>query len=126
MRYFIVIIALGISLFAGEIRYEHHFDQALQKAKVDDKKVLMLYSAEWCPECNYMKEIVFKEKEVSEYIERHFVVLSLDIQKDDLPKGFDYIGIPTFFIIDKAGKEKNRIVGGDKAAKFLKKLKEME
>jgi thioredoxin-related protein len=126
MKSLIILIALGISLISGEIRYEHHFDQALQKAKTLDKKVLMLYSAAWCPECNYMKEVVFNENEVSEYIEQHFVVLILDIQKDDLPKEFDYIGIPTFFIIDKEGKEKNRIVGGDKAAKFLKRLKEME
>lgn len=83
----------------------------------------MIYSATWCPECNYMKEVVFKDQKVVDYIEKHFVVLSLNIQKDRLPKGFDYPGIPTFFILDQHGRERGKIIGGSKAGKFLQKLK---
>jgi len=123
MRYLVIICALSILLFANEIQFEHDFNQALQKAKSQNKEVMMMYSAPWCPECDYMKEVVFKDQEVKQYIQKHFIVLSLDIQKDRLPEGFDYMGIPTFFIIDQNGKEKNRIVGGNKADKFLKSLK---
>jgi len=86
----------------------------------------MMYSAVWCPECNYMKDVVFKDKKVADYIQKHFIVLTLDIQKDKLPKGFEYIGIPTFFFIDKNAQETNKIIGGDKASKFLKKLKALK
>ena len=83
----------------------------------------MIYSAVWCPECNYMKEVVFKNKKVSTYMEERFIILSLDIQKDNLPKGFKYPGIPVFFFLDKNAKEKNKIIGGSKADIFLQKLK---
>jgi hypothetical protein len=43
-----------------------------------------------------MKEVVFKNKKVSIYIEERFIILSLDVQKDNLPKGFEYPGIPVF------------------------------
>lgn len=121
----ITIIALGISLIAGELPMEHHFSTALEKAKHQHKNVLMMYSAAWCPECNYMKDVVFKNQEVSDYLQSHFIVLNLDTQKDPLPKGFDYIGIPTFFLLDNNGTEKSRIIGGSKAAKFLKRLKQL-
>ncbi|RRS30173.1 MAG: hypothetical protein P794_08125 [Epsilonproteobacteria bacterium (ex Lamellibrachia satsuma)] len=126
MRYLIIMITLGIALIAGELHFEHDFHKALQKAKSQNKEVMMMYSATWCPECNYMKEVVFKNKEVADYIQKHFIVLSLDIQKDTLPKGFDYIGIPTFFFIGEDAKEKNKIIGGDKPDKFLKSLKELK
>ena len=123
MKYSIIISILSIVLFAGEIQFEHDLTKALQKAKSQHKEVMMMYSATYCPECNYMKEVVFKNREVAAYIQKHFIVLSLDIQKDKLPDGFDFIGIPTFFFIDENATEKNRIVGGDKADKFLKSLK---
>jgi thioredoxin-related protein len=126
MRYLILIFALGISLIASDLQFEHDFNTALQKAKNQKKEVMMMYSAPWCPECNYMKEVVFKNKEVSEYIQKHFIVLSLDVQKDTLPDGFNFPGIPAFFFLDENAKEKNKIIGGDKADKFLKSLKALK
>jgi len=115
-----------VALFANELQYEHNFNKALQKAEKQNKEVMMMYSATWCPECNYMKEVVFKNKKVSEYIQEHFVVLTLDIQKDKLPEGFNFIGIPTFFFIDKNAKEKDKIIGGSKANIFLQNLKALK
>lgn len=123
MRYIVFIIALSISLLASDFQIEYSYNTALQKAQKEDKDVMMMYSAVWCPECNYMKEVVFKEKELSSYIQKKYIVLFLDIQKDKLPEGFNYIGIPTFFFIDKNGQEKNKFIGGEKANKFLTKLK---
>ena len=123
MKHLILLVSLGVFLLATELQTKSKFDDALQKAKNQNKDIMMMYSAVWCPECEYMKEIVLKDEEVLSYIEKRYIVLTLDIQKDKLPKGYDYIGIPTFFFIDKNGKEKNTILGGDKPTKFLKKLK---
>ena len=71
-------------------------------------------------------KVVFENKEVSEYIQKHFIVLSLDVQKDTLPDGFNFPGIPAFFFLDENAKEKNKITGGDKADKFLKSLKALK
>ena len=126
MRSLILIFISVFTLSANGLHYEHDFGQALQKAKQQHKEVMMMYSAVWCPECNYMKEVVFKDKHVADYVQKHYVVLMLDIQKDTLPEGFEYEGIPTFFFIDKSAKEKGRIIGGSKADIFLKKLKAVQ
>jgi thiol:disulfide interchange protein len=73
-----------------------------------------------------MKDIVFKDEKVLDYIQKHYVVLALDIQKDTLPEGFKYIGIPTFFFLNKDAKEKNQIIGGSKVNIFLQKLKALK
>jgi len=123
VKFLIFVFIFVISSLAHSLQYEHDFNKALQKAKHQNKEIMMMYSAVWCPECNYMKDVVFKNKKVSDYIQKHFIVLTLDIQKDKLPKGFNYIGIPTFFFIDKSAKQKHKIIGGDRADRFLKKLK---
>ncbi len=88
MKFLLLIFVLGMSMFAQGLHYEHEFNKALQKARGQNKKIMMMYSAVWCPECNYMKDIVFKDQKVVDYIQKHFIVLTLDIQKDKLPKGF--------------------------------------
>jgi len=126
MRNLILVIIFAISLQASQLHFEHNYKTALQKAKIQNKEVMMMYSTKWCPECNYMKDVVFKDAKVSKYMQKHFVLLSLDIQNDKLPKGFEYIGIPTYFFIKDGTKLSGKIVGGDKADKFLKKLKDIK
>ncbi len=125
-RYLVLLFVSTAVLFANGLHFEHNFDKAMQKAQNQNKEVMMMYSATWCPECNYVKEVVFKDKRVIKYINKHFVLLGLDIQKDKLPKGFNYMGIPTFFFINKDKKQTGEIVGGDKAGKFLKELKDLK
>ena len=110
-------------VLANNLTIENNLITALSKAKKQNKLVLMMYSAEWCPECEYMKEVVFKDSKVNKYLQKNYIILILDVQKDKLPKGFTHVGIPVFFIIDRNGKELHKIIGGSKADKFLKKLK---
>ena len=126
MKSLLLFIAFTLVLFASELQYEHNFNKAVEKANKQNKEVMMMYSAVWCPECNYMKDIVFKDEKVLDYIQKHYIVLALDIQKDTLPEGFKYIGIPTFFFLNKDAKEKNQIIGGSKVNIFLQKLKALK
>ena len=126
MRTVILFVLIGVALFASDLSIEHNFNKALDKAKIENKDVMMMYSATWCPECNYMKDVVFHDKKVSAYIQNHYIVLVLDIQKDKLPSGFSYEGIPTFFFFNAEEKEKKKLVGGSKATSFLKDLKARE
>lgn len=123
MKSVLLLILCTLAVFANTLTFEHDFTQAQKKAKKEHKQVMMMYSAVWCPECNYMKEVVFKNQDVVSYIQKHYVVLTLDVQKDTLPEGFDYPGIPVFFFLDDKAKEKNKIIGGSKANIFLQKLK---
>jgi len=126
MKLFISFFMFFTLLFGGQLSYEHSYKAAVQKATQEKKKIMMIYSAPWCPECNYMKDVAFNEPKLNSYLQNNFVLLSLNIDKDELPKGFDYVGIPTFFILDSNEKRVGKLVGGDKSQKFLERLKEIE
>ena len=70
-----------------------------------------------------MKQVVFPQKKVISFLSSHFVPVVLDIQTDKLPKGFGYIGVPTFYIISSKGKKIGMILGGSSAERFIAKLK---
>ncbi len=119
--YFLIVsYVLGM-----QIEDDPTFKLIYQQKQNSNKIVLMLYSAKTCPQCSYMKEKVFKDKEVKKFMDTHFVILEKDINKDDLPNKFEYFGIPTMFFIDREGKQIGKIVGSSRAKQFLEQLKKV-
>jgi thiol:disulfide interchange protein len=82
----------------------------------------MIYTADDCPECAYMKQKVFHDKTVEPFLNRHFVVMEKNVHRSSLPDGYDYFGIPTMFFIDKAGVNKETLVGSKRPKPFLEAL----
>jgi len=120
-----LILLLATSAFGITIEDDPTFKKIFEKGQNSDKLVLMMYSAESCPQCAYMKEKVFKDSNVHAFLQKHFVVLEKDVHRDDLPSSFDYFGIPTIFFVDKDGKMRGKFVGSSRAAPFLKELEQI-
>ncbi len=70
-----------------------------------------------------MKQVVFPQKKVMNFLSRNFIPVDLEISHDTLPKGFKFIGIPTFFIVNQNGKQIGMLIGGMRSNIFLNKLK---
>lgn len=100
-------------------------DAAFVQAAASGKTVLMLYSTKGCPECAYMKEKVFTAPEVAQRLKRHFVIIEKDINRDDLPEGFAYIGIPTLFALRSDGSLIDTVVGSRRAGVFAQILDDL-
>lgn len=126
MKKLLFIVLFATALVADNLEVLHSFNDAVAQSKKRHKPIMMLYSAIWCPECNYMKEVVFQDSAVQSYLREHFIVLALDTQKDTLPQGFDYDGIPTFFFFTPGQKAVQKIIGGSKAPDFLNQLKAIQ
>lgn len=110
-------------LFAGNIQNDEQFKTAVTSMGKADKRVLMIYTTDDCPECAYMKKKVFHDPKVEGYLNMNYVIVEKNVHRDKLPDGFDYFGIPTMFFVDKAGSKKETIVGSKKAPEFLKELR---
>ncbi|MFA6189004.1 MAG: thioredoxin fold domain-containing protein [Sulfuricurvum sp.] len=117
-----LIVLFSSFLHAAPIQSDKEFQQAIKKMGNDDKLVLMIYTADDCPECAYMKQKVFHDKAVEPFLNRHFVVMEKNVHRSSLPDGYDYFGIPTMFFIDKAGVNKETLVGSKRPKPFLEAL----
>lgn len=125
-KFLVVWILLFSVALANELKTVYSYQNALYKAKKDDKLVLVMMSYKGCPVCDYMKDIVFERPAVLDYLNEHYYVVIKDIERDHYPQRFASIDSPTFFFIDpKTEKEViEKKVGGFRPDKFLSILKE--
>lgn len=117
----LTFISFGLS---AELNWLHDFEEGKKLAKQKNIPILVMYSTEGCPECQYMKKKVFKDEQISKKMDSSFVLVTLDIHKDKLP--FEFMGIPTFFFTKPDGTLIEKKVGGSREKEFLAKLNEVK
>lgn len=123
MKFLIFYWLMVLNLYGVSLQNDAQFKEAVDGIGHEEKWVLMIYTTEDCPECAYMKQKVFHDKEVEPYLNRHFVVIEKNVHKSKLPEGYDFFGIPTMFFIDKAGNKKETMIGSKRPKPFLAELR---
>jgi len=103
------------------------FQNALQKAKKDNKLLFVNVYADWCGACKLLKENTFKSKDVADAVNSHFISLDINAEKGegiDISQKYEVTAHPLILIIDGNGKVKKRILGYKKDAQLLSELNE--
>ncbi|RME93663.1 MAG: thioredoxin family protein [Verrucomicrobia bacterium] len=120
----LAVAALATSVSAGELKWLTSMDEALAKAKKENKLVLMDFTgSDWCFFCIKLEKEVFSTREFQEYAAKNLVLLKLDFpRKKKLPaeqekanralmEKYKVRGFPTLVILSPEGKELDRKVG---------------
>lgn len=124
-KIFLAILLLSSSLFA-EMDWAPSYAQGLAQAKKEQKPVMLMFSTKTCKMCNYMKNTVYENEEVGEYIKNFFIPIEIDIQSHPDKYGYQVFGTPTYYFLSSEGKQIGRMmVGGASPEGFLQKLKEV-
>lgn len=119
----ISIILFGSLLFgAAAPKFFHDFDSGLKEAQKEDKMIMLMIHTKGCPECAYMKEVVFTQDATSKFMNDNFINVALDFKTDKIPSKFIRIGVPTFYITDKDGNIITQQIGATRGNRFLKIL----
>ena len=79
------------------------YEEAIAVAKRSDRKVLIVFGAEWCSWCKKLDKETIRNREVNKAIaEGNVINIHVDVdQRKDLAKKFSVRGIPAYVIIDK-------------------------
>ncbi len=100
---------------------------ALKSASKQDKMLMLMFSADWCAPCNYMKEYVFTNKQISEFYNANFVSVYLDADKNKqfIEQVREQVGnvnaLPSFLFFDKDKYFVYHFEGSQTTSDFLKK-----
>ena len=98
----------GIQFFKGT------FQEALEKAKTENKPVFLDIYATWCGPCKMLKKHTFSDKEVGDYYNTNFINIAIDGETKEgreLANNYRVQGYPTLLILDKSGKQVAKQVG---------------
>lgn len=122
----ITLLMLSLTVFGQGVNFEHlTFDEALAKAKAENKLIFMDGYTSWCGPCKYMSEKVFTQEKAGEYFNPKFVCVKFDMEKGEGPalaKRFEVRAYPTFLIIRPDGSVQHKIVGGGELENFISRV----
>lgn len=99
-----------------------NWEQALAKAKSENKPILAVFSAEWCGPCQMMIKEVYPKPDFRKMIESWVPVYLDDAQDPKTHEKFQIEGYPTFVMLSSEGVEEDRFVGGMMEQEFIKRV----
>jgi thioredoxin-related protein len=81
------------------------YDEGRQRGLDENKKVFLVFKADWCHYCALMDKETFHNPTVIAYVNRHFVPIRVDTDKNrDLASKFHVRGLPSTLFISESGK----------------------
>jgi thioredoxin-related protein len=101
------------------------YEKALESAKDTNKIIMVMLGRGSCSVCRYMKTVVFHDKNVIKKLQPKFISVYLELDFDDVPEEFTYVGTPTFYFVDKNEKILYHFNGGKTVPSFLQALDEV-
>lgn len=121
---FFALLSISISVSAQGIDFfKGTWKEALAEAKAQDKMLFVDAYTTWCGPCKRMSKMVFTQKSVGDFFNKHFVSIKLDMEKKDgksFRKKYPVSAYPTLYYLRSNGKSIKKIVGGRDAAKLVK------
>ena len=101
-----------------------NFEKGVKVAEQKSKLVLIYFYSNHCPYCHHVEEFVFGDKDVEEFLNKNFVVISIDYEEDEeLSDKFKVFGTPYFVVFDpETGKVLKKIFGSIPKEQFLSLL----
>ncbi|MCQ4872973.1 thioredoxin family protein [Butyricimonas paravirosa] len=127
MLCWVVLCSLQLCAQDEGVRFQGlAFQEALNKAKAENKLVFMDCYTSWCGPCKYMLNTVFVLPEIGAFFNDQFVNVKYDMEKGEGPwlRGkFHVNSYPTFLILRPDGTLQHRIVGSRPAKDFLECVK---
>ncbi|MCR8666551.1 thioredoxin family protein [Aestuariibaculum sp. M13] len=102
-----VIFLIGfLNLSAQGIEFQHiSLEEALEKAKSEDKLVFIDFYTTWCAPCKSMAKNVFTLPEVGAVYNKEYINIKLDAEKEGLPAAKKYLvnSYPTYVYLNSNG-----------------------
>ncbi|MDT7891270.1 MAG: DUF255 domain-containing protein [Thermoproteota archaeon] len=110
---------------AWKIKWNSWSKEAFEKAKRENKLVLLSLAGVWCHWCHVMDETTYSDEEIISLINENFIPIRVDVdERPDISERYNFGGFPTFAFLTHEG---DVITGGTYVppAQFKEIVKEM-
>jgi thioredoxin-related protein len=98
------------------------YEKAMVIAKKKSQIVMLKLGSSHCRFCKKMDREVLASQEVLTLLNKEFITVDIDVEKDKLPLGLTYKVTPTFFFISKDEKVISKIQGSWNKKDFIELL----
>ena len=89
---------------------ELDIQNAITLAGKENKRILLVFGANWCPWCLRLHHLIESDKEINSFIHNHYQLVLIDLGRRDRNMEIDArygqpnkLGIPAIVVLDKDG-----------------------
>ena len=96
----------GVKFPESTIGWRHDLNTALTEAQAQQRPVLLVFGATWCPPCKKMKREVWPNAKVAETVAAGFVPVYVDVDDEAQSKvtaNYRVSSIPAVLVLDSNG-----------------------
>jgi len=119
----LLVLFAATSVQAGGIDFFHGtWEEALVKAKKEDKLIFVDAYTTWCGPCKRMSKQVFTQDAVGEFYNKNFIAMKIDMEKTlgkKFQRKYPVSAFPTLYYIDGDGKVAHVTKGGKNPEQFI-------
>ena len=121
------MLAEGYKDFAKEMAYETNYKTALERAKKENKNLMILMVTNYCPWCSKFEKKTLSDKSVDSVIKAKYIPLILNKEEKNFPKYLETPIVPALFFV-KPNEEKAfyENVGFSNKTDFLNLLEQLD
>jgi len=108
------LLLLPFGLF-GQIDFAENWDEAISQSRMDGRLIFLHAYAEWCEPCKEMDDYTFADLEVTNYFNKRFVNVKLDMEDYpgvELAEQYSIAVFPSYLFINGNGEVIHRGCGG--------------
>lgn len=117
MRFIVSLLLFSVTLWAM------NFEDAVLKAQKEDKKILVELVMESCPFCEQVDKYILTKADVQTLLDKGYIFLKLDINKDEIPDFLLSRMTPTFYFLNTKGdKILHEIKGAPSKSDFINQI----
>jgi thioredoxin-related protein len=86
------------------------YEEGRKRGETENKKVFLVFNADWCRYCLQMEKETFRNPSVVAYVNRNFVPISVNSDKErTIAAKYNVMGLPsTWFLSEKGERIGNR------------------
>ena len=77
------------------------YEQALSLSKQNNKPIMLKLTADNCKYCTKMDNEVLSDNEVKLFLDKNFITVNINVDKEALPLSLKRTITPTFIFVDK-------------------------
>jgi len=100
-----ILLCLGfLSLHAAELNWAKSYNEAVKKAKIEKKNIMLLVTTKTCRWCRKLEATTLQDEDVVSRLNRDYVSVHVTRDEDEYPSDLEVKGVPTNFFLDVLGK----------------------
>lgn len=111
MKKILLMLLTTLWVFGAEIDWAHSYAQAQERAKKEQKNILLLITTESCRWCRRLEATTLQDEAVVKRINAEYVALHVTRNKDDYPKNLVAQRVPMSYFLKPDGEVIHDMMG---------------